>query len=354
MTTLRQIEANQRNSLKSSGPKSTEGKERSRQNALKHGLSGAGTVLPDDEQALVEQRKAEWRLDFRPMDPREEWLFDQLVTASVQLDRCQREEQAMRSALAARAAVCWDDDRRLATEVLAGGLSRKPSLVSRQLRQTAQGCDWLIERWESLGRILETRDEWSEPQKTLALDLLGTSPELRDGPTRLDPLMPEDDVRAHRAALVAAEVAQLQEARETYLADLDDRERAAAELGLAAEIPAPLARLRRYAAACERRFRWTLNQLGRARKARAEAEPETTAAPEAPPAPSPTTDPAGDWDALMRGLDGIPVAVADVPAPTASTSAPYPTAPRRFAGRIEAFSAAAPSLADPPRRMRTA
>jgi hypothetical protein len=335
MTTLRQIEANQRNSLKSSGPKSIEGKERSRQNAVKHGLSGAGIALPEDEQALIEQRKIEWREDFCPIDSREEWLFDQLVTASVQLDRCQREERAMQSALAARASTCWDDDRRLAAEVLAGGLAKKPSLVSRQLRQTPQGCDWLIERWETLGRILEIKGDWSEAQEALALDLLGTPLELRDGPTRLDPHSPEDDVRAHRAALVADKIERLNEARETYLIDLDDRERAAAELGLAAEIPAPLARLRRYASTCERRFRWALTQLGRARRARAGADPDS----EAPlkPTPSPAADPADDWDELMRDLDSIPVALVDEPG--AASSSGFPAAEARFADRINALAA---------------
>jgi hypothetical protein len=44
MTSFRQIEANRRNALKSSGPKSLDGKRTSRRNALRHGLT-AETVI---------------------------------------------------------------------------------------------------------------------------------------------------------------------------------------------------------------------------------------------------------------------------------------------------------------------
>jgi hypothetical protein len=44
MTSLRQFEANRRNALKSTGPTSVEGKQRSRCNAVRHGVA-AETVI---------------------------------------------------------------------------------------------------------------------------------------------------------------------------------------------------------------------------------------------------------------------------------------------------------------------
>jgi len=55
MTSLRQIEANRRNALNSTGPKSELGKQHSRSNAMRHGLT-AETVIPflEDEQDYKE------------------------------------------------------------------------------------------------------------------------------------------------------------------------------------------------------------------------------------------------------------------------------------------------------------
>jgi hypothetical protein len=46
MTSLKQIEANRRNALKSTGPTSEAGKERSRRNAMRHGLTAETVVEP--------------------------------------------------------------------------------------------------------------------------------------------------------------------------------------------------------------------------------------------------------------------------------------------------------------------
>ena len=56
-TSEARILANQKNASKSTGPTSTAGKERSRQNSLKHGLSGQGIVIAELDQAEVEHRK---------------------------------------------------------------------------------------------------------------------------------------------------------------------------------------------------------------------------------------------------------------------------------------------------------
>jgi len=67
MTSLKQIEANRRNALKSTGPRSEEGKQRSSRNALRHGLT-AETVLepledPEDYKLFEEAIAAEYEAE---------------------------------------------------------------------------------------------------------------------------------------------------------------------------------------------------------------------------------------------------------------------------------------------------
>ena len=64
--TAAQLEANRRNAQRSSGPKTQEGKERSRRNGLKHGLTGAGIVLPLEDEAEVARRFEALQTELKP------------------------------------------------------------------------------------------------------------------------------------------------------------------------------------------------------------------------------------------------------------------------------------------------
>jgi hypothetical protein len=275
MATLRQITANRLNALKSTGPVTEVGKLESRRGAVKHGLAGAGIALPDEQEALVKDRLEQWRKEYLLTSPRDEWLLKQLVVNSVRIEVCQQEETAIRNDDITRASLCWDNNRRLAVEEVAAGLSKRPALVSRRLMCSKQGCEWLLVRWFTLGEVLRDRGEWSVADKALAVDLLGTPPEFRDRPLEDTP-----------AALVEREVALLERRLVEALDDLDDRERAAAEMGLDLDESKALARRRRYEAACLRRFMWASKLLEKNRR-----EPLPVSIPPAPqPVPTKNAD----------------------------------------------------------------
>ena len=67
MTSVKQIEVNRRNSLKSTGPTSLEGKERSRANAWRHGLTAETVIVSvedaDDYEAFQEAVVADYDVE---------------------------------------------------------------------------------------------------------------------------------------------------------------------------------------------------------------------------------------------------------------------------------------------------
>ena len=130
MATPAQIEANRRNALKSTGPRTAEGKEISRRNALKHGLAAETLVMPEDEPEAIVARIAAWMPALAPKGKHDEWLVVEAVVHSVRIDRCRAHEQALRNRQARRAALCWEGDRRAEAEELGAKLAKAPALPS--------------------------------------------------------------------------------------------------------------------------------------------------------------------------------------------------------------------------------
>jgi hypothetical protein len=87
MTSLRQIEANRLNALKSTGPKTDDGKRRSRRNALRHGFT-AETVIEPLEHAQ-EYRAFEDAIvsEYLPQTPVEQELVHRLASVFWRLRR---------------------------------------------------------------------------------------------------------------------------------------------------------------------------------------------------------------------------------------------------------------------------
>ena len=46
------------------------------------------------------------------------------------------------------------------------------------MSSSKHGCVFLLDIWDQLGTVLEAVGDWTDPQKALAYDLLGTHPAL--------------------------------------------------------------------------------------------------------------------------------------------------------------------------------
>src|SRR5215467_8528842 len=126
MATLKQIQANRRNALKSTGPKTPEGKAAVALNSLRHGLRARAAVLPgeyrEEFQRLCDQLEAEWR----PSTRTEQFYAEQLA---VSLWKLRRADSAEASVLLSARAVLRSNPA--APIPLAGSIPSGAGLLAR-------------------------------------------------------------------------------------------------------------------------------------------------------------------------------------------------------------------------------
>jgi hypothetical protein len=78
---------NRANSQYSTGPRTEAGKQRSSQNALRHGLTARTAVLASEDQAAYEQHCRKFENEYRPATATETQLVQELADTSWRLNR---------------------------------------------------------------------------------------------------------------------------------------------------------------------------------------------------------------------------------------------------------------------------
>jgi hypothetical protein len=202
MTSQAKIDANRRNSLKSTGPKTPEGLARSSMNALKHGMRSKKQALLDEDSYAFENRLHKWVAIADPDDDVGEFLVHQYVSLSFQLERLERAqlerltsqiENSEESELDAvhelgkrlffdpvgPTALYGNRSCGLKTKTSWNGLPvdpHEPAVLVRKLESTATGCHWLRQSWEELRAQLEPGNFWQSHDRLKAIRLLGRQP----------------------------------------------------------------------------------------------------------------------------------------------------------------------------------
>jgi hypothetical protein len=92
MASDKQVRANQKNALKSTGPKTPEGKAAVRHNALRHGLLSQEVLLPGEDEASLKELGESLRAELQPIGELENLLVDRIVAATWRLRRLGRVE----------------------------------------------------------------------------------------------------------------------------------------------------------------------------------------------------------------------------------------------------------------------
>jgi hypothetical protein len=87
MATQLQNEANRRNSLKSTGPKTPEGKAIASRNAVTHGLFARMPVISGENEAEFQAYTEHWLGDLKPVGATEEFLAERIIGIAWRLRR---------------------------------------------------------------------------------------------------------------------------------------------------------------------------------------------------------------------------------------------------------------------------
>jgi len=372
------IQANRANARRSSGPKTAEGKARSRANALKHGMAGSGVVLPEDDRARWEHRAAAWAQELDAEDESGRFLAGRAALASVRLDRCVRAETAVLEERRALALEKWGVDRERRAQIThhAERWAHEPAETVAGLEATARGCEWLLAFWEYLAGLLRADGFWDQRHTARIVNLVGVhDPELTtllwkcslaqtadlNDPADLD--WAEDvlkvadrdgDVMTRRASIAAtlpgraearesitaicqSEQARLQ-ARQQRLWENGDGPRRERALAIAAFDDSETATLRRrYETASTSDLHRALNQIHVNNRAREGGRPEPE--PEPDPSTGLRNEPNGAGDLAPEALESASV-VADSPGPSDCEREPEPTPISDAPAACEAVAAA--------------
>jgi hypothetical protein len=175
LTAAQRSEINKRNATRSTGPKTPSGRDQARRNALKHGLRADTLALPNEDPELVAERCRAWNEYYRPQSPAAQHLLNECVQATFLSQRCHRFHAAALTDQIRRAEYDWDCDRQDQVEAEAALLATDPAQAVRRLTRTAEGCKWLIARWEDLGQMFEKRGSWLNSERDEAIRLQGFS-----------------------------------------------------------------------------------------------------------------------------------------------------------------------------------
>jgi hypothetical protein len=95
MATIKQIEANRRNSQLSTGPTSQAGKAVSRMNRLDTGIDAQSQIIPGEDPAALEHLTTQYYDRFQPQGPEEVAFIDSAISADWFLRRFRKVEAEM-------------------------------------------------------------------------------------------------------------------------------------------------------------------------------------------------------------------------------------------------------------------
>ena len=153
MTSPTRIAANRRNAQKSTGPRSDEGKQRSRMNGLTHGFRSSEIVLPTESPEAFELHLQAWMDDWQPTTQTRQFLVERAAVASWKLLRCNRIERTRLADRIEAAEVEWDSQHVARIESAVRFLDYSPRKSLTFLATSRSGVERLAGLWTDLEAV---------------------------------------------------------------------------------------------------------------------------------------------------------------------------------------------------------
>ncbi|MFO0959541.1 MAG: hypothetical protein U0800_19255 [Isosphaeraceae bacterium] len=178
-----------------------------RENSLKHGLSGAGVVLPEALRLQVDRRRIAYARVFPPVDQLDVDDIDAAALGWCRFLEC-RSERTHRAAIRSEMAVGkWGLLRQIDAQERARRLGHNPPSVVLRLKASFGGVLWMLDQWRLLKLALETSEAgaWTVKQLERANNLAGVDRLFREN----DPHRIRDGSAEDRRKLVEGQVAEL-------------------------------------------------------------------------------------------------------------------------------------------------
>jgi hypothetical protein len=169
------ILANRANAARSTGPRSASGRRRAAENSLKHGLTGAGVVIHEQDKDEVERRDEALQAELAPKSAMGAILVRQMAVLSVRMERGAQQESAALAVRVRHAGEAFDEARVDRAEQLFDGIADDPRGTLRKLRRMPEGVDRLVEAWGDLRADLtrDSRPTWTAAHMERAANLAG-------------------------------------------------------------------------------------------------------------------------------------------------------------------------------------
>jgi hypothetical protein len=166
--------ANQLNAQKSTGPRTAEGKARSRTNALKHGLCAKVIEIEGENSAVLDGREVGWQIELNPFDREVQgYLVHLAVRQTGRLDRLDTIYDTKVAKFARDAHKSLKEARMREVEELTPMIETRCDVAIRRLRLIPEGCQLLIEQWECMRVTLAAPSSFDKQDQSWCNLLMG-------------------------------------------------------------------------------------------------------------------------------------------------------------------------------------